>query len=185
MGFTVTYPGGTKDSEFQTYARLLRQSGIDLGRLPRVPEPNTRRKWLHVWPDREQAETFRARLAEETGDPSWAVEEVTSPPTNGPLGPLLVECARQSGRFTFGLHPLSRQMVRSAFSGAVGASSVNIDQRTWDEFRAGGGNFAGLVRMVLPALTGLTAQQVEDLGYAVLDTDSERTLVYQPPPIPA
>jgi len=86
MGFTVTYPGGTKDFEFQTYARLLRQSGIDLGNLPRVPEPNTKRKWLYVWPDREPAEAFRARLAEETGDPAWVVEEVTAPPTDGPLG---------------------------------------------------------------------------------------------------
>jgi len=39
--------------------------------------------------------------------------------------------------------------------------------------------------MVLPALTGLTTQQIDDLGYAVLDTDTERTLVYQAPPIPA
>ena len=43
MGFTVTYQGGTKDVEFEAYARLLRQKGVDLAKLSRVPEPGTSR----------------------------------------------------------------------------------------------------------------------------------------------
>jgi hypothetical protein len=39
MGFTVTGPEGTKDAEFEAYARLLRQHGKHLGNLPRVPDP--------------------------------------------------------------------------------------------------------------------------------------------------
>ena len=38
MAFTVTRSdGATKDAEFEAYARLLRQQGIDLGKLPRAP----------------------------------------------------------------------------------------------------------------------------------------------------
>jgi hypothetical protein len=29
MGFTVTHQGGTKDVEFEDYARLLRKKGLD------------------------------------------------------------------------------------------------------------------------------------------------------------
>ena len=37
MGFTVNRRDGyTKDAEFEAYARLLRQQGVDLGRLPRA-----------------------------------------------------------------------------------------------------------------------------------------------------
>ena len=45
MGFTVNRDDGmTKDAEFEAYARLLRQQGVDLGKLPRVPEPGTGRR---------------------------------------------------------------------------------------------------------------------------------------------
>ena len=36
MAYTVTRDGGTKDAEFEAYARLLRQQGVDLGKVPRV-----------------------------------------------------------------------------------------------------------------------------------------------------
>lgn len=40
MAFTVSRnDGGTKDSEFEAYARLLRQQGVDLGKSSRAPEP--------------------------------------------------------------------------------------------------------------------------------------------------
>jgi hypothetical protein len=35
MGFTVTRQGGTKDVEFEAYARLLRQKGVDLASTSR------------------------------------------------------------------------------------------------------------------------------------------------------
>ena len=38
MAFTVGRNDGfTKDAEFEAYARLLRQQGVDLGKLPRAP----------------------------------------------------------------------------------------------------------------------------------------------------
>jgi len=48
MGFAVTRRGGTKDIEVEGYVRLLRQKGIDLSNLLRIPEPGTGRRWLHV-----------------------------------------------------------------------------------------------------------------------------------------
>ena len=59
MAFTVSRnDGGTKDAEFEVYARLLREQGIDLGNLPRAPEPGTGRRWLYVWDSRERAQAF-------------------------------------------------------------------------------------------------------------------------------
>ena len=49
MGFTVYHPGGTKDHEFEAYVRLLRQQGVDLGKLPRVPEILARHFSLGTW----------------------------------------------------------------------------------------------------------------------------------------
>ena len=58
MGFTVTHQGGTKDVEFEAYARLLRQKGVDLAKLNRVPEPGTGRRWLYVWNVEADAQAF-------------------------------------------------------------------------------------------------------------------------------
>src|SRR4051794_40142857 len=49
MGFTVYRGGGTRDSEFQAYVRLLRQRGVDIGKVKRVLEPEAGRRWLYVW----------------------------------------------------------------------------------------------------------------------------------------
>src|SRR5947208_16836653 len=87
MGFTVTRPGGTYDAEFQTYARLLRQLGADLGRLPQVPEPGTNRRWLHVWDTREAAQAFVKELRERIASEGWEVIEVNGSTSEGPLGP--------------------------------------------------------------------------------------------------
>ena len=181
MPFTVSYPGGTKDAEFPAYARLLYQAGADLGNLPRVPEPDARRKWLAAWDGRDQAEEFRRRLIAETDDPAWRVTEVPAPASVGPLGPLLVQVARQRGRFTFGLHPLGRLLIQSRYPAVIGATSINVDAEAWDSYRSAGGNFDGLVRTVLPALSGLTSEQLAELGYTVLDVDDDRTRADQPP----
>src|SRR5437773_1289787 len=79
MGFTVHRPGGTKDSEFEAYARLLLQQGKDLGKLPRVPEPGTQNRWLYVWQTREQAKDFAQELRRRTRDDAWEVVQVETP----------------------------------------------------------------------------------------------------------
>src|SRR4051812_12366732 len=97
MGFTVTYPGGTKDFEFEAYARLLRQQGKNLGNLPRVPDPeNPGRRWVYVWNTVEEAQQFADELKDQTGDTAWRVKSTGAPASNGPFGPVLIQLARRS-----------------------------------------------------------------------------------------
>ena len=97
MGFTVTGPAGTKDAEFEAYARLLRQSGKALGNLPRVPDPqNPKRRWVYVWNTQDEAQQFVNRLKEQTGDTDWHVEPTNAQASNGPFGPILIQLARRS-----------------------------------------------------------------------------------------
>ena len=63
MAYTVNRNDGvTKDGEFEVYARLLRQQGVDLGKLPRCAERGTGRRWLYVWDSREKAQAFADEL---------------------------------------------------------------------------------------------------------------------------
>lgn len=181
MGFTVTRQGGAKDAEFEAYARLLRQRGVDLGKLPRVPEPDTKRRWLYVWNTREEAQTFATELTKRTGDPAWEVIPTTAKPSEGPMGPILIQLARQADGLTFALHPLSRALIRSAFPDAVGESTVSIDTQTWYDFQRTHGDLGDLVRQIAPNLTGLRNDQLATLGYAVIDQNTERTFVFVPP----
>jgi hypothetical protein len=182
VGFTVTREGGTKDAEFQAYARLLRQLGKDLGKLPRVPEPGTGRRWLYVWNTKEEAGVFADELKKRTGDSAWEVVDVNAAASEGPLGPILSQMTRQADGLTFALHPLSRALIRSAFPRAVSsASTTSIDTATWYGFRKEKGGLEELVRQIAPSLTGLSSDDLEALGYAVVDADSDETLVFRRP----
>jgi hypothetical protein len=184
MGFTVTRPGGTKDAEFQDYARLLRQRGVDLGRLPRVRDPLTDQRWLYVWDTQAEAQAFADELKEQTGDPAWEVVGVNSRPSEGPLGPVVIQMVRQADGLTFGLHPLSRAMIRSAFPGTVNPTTyATIDIPTWYDFKRTRGGLGDLVREVAPGLTGLSREQLEALGYSLVDADTSETLVSVPPTV--
>ena len=186
MGFTVTRPGGTRDAEFQDYARLLRQRGVDLGKLPRVRDPITDRRWLDVWDTRAEAQGFADELKEQTADPGWAVVEVNGPASEGPLGPVVIRMVRQADGLTFALHPLSRALIRSAFPQAVRSTTyATIDTPTWDDFKKIRGGLADLVREIAPGLTGLSLPQLESLGYSVVDADTDETSVSVPPAVPA
>jgi hypothetical protein len=177
MGFTVTRDGGTKDNEFEAYARLLRQQGVDLGRLPRVPEPGTNRRWLYVWDTHAQAQAFADELKKRTRDPAWQVIQVSVPSSEGPLGPVLIQLARRGDGLIFAVHSLSQAMIRSAFPAAFGVHTVSIDTQRWDDFRKSGGTLADLVRQIAPTLTGLSDEQLGTLGYAVIDDQSKEALV--------
>lgn len=183
MGFTVNRSdGGTKDAEFEAYARLLRQQGVDLGKLPRAPEPGTGRRWLYVWDSKEKAQAFADELKKRTRNNAWAVVEVAAPPSEGPMGPIIVQVGRRSNGLVFGLHPLSRAMIRSAFpegKGAVGTISVNFD--TFQDFQSTHGSIDALAREVVPTLTGLKLEELTQLGYALIEDDTDRTLVFVPP----
>jgi hypothetical protein len=154
---------------------------VDLGKLPRVPDPNTGRRWLYVWDTQPKAQAFANELKKRTGDPGWEVLEVNAPPSEGPLGPLLIQLARRGDGLTFALHPLSRALIRSAFPQAFGVSMVSVDTQTWNDFRKTRGELADLVRQIAPGLTGLSGDQLENLGYVVLDDQSGQTVVFVPP----
>jgi hypothetical protein len=183
MGFTVTLPGGTKGSEFEVYARLLRQQGKNLVNLPRVPDPeDPTRRWLCVWSTRQEAQRFADDLKEQTRCTDWQVVETAAPPSNGPFGPALVQLARRSDGLVFALHPLSLAMIREAFPNAKpGATNAFVDTHTWSNFLRTQGNLNDLAEEIVPSLTGLSSDELTDLGYAVIDADTYRTWVYVPP----
>ena len=181
MGFTVTHNGGTKDNVFVAYIRLLRQQGKDLGHLPRVPEPGTNRRWLHVWDSKASAQKFADELTKRTGDRAWEVVRVNSSPSEGPLGPVLIQLARRGDGLMFALHSLSQAMIQSAFPRAFGVSSISVDTEKWNDFRKAHGTLADLVKQIAPTLTGLSSEQLEALGYAVIDDQSADSFVFVPP----
>lgn len=183
MGFTVTLPVGTKDSEFEAYARLLRQQGKDLGNLPRVPDPeNPRRRWVYVWSNEDEARKFADQLKKDTGIVQWRVEETAAPPSNGPFGPVLIQLARRSDGLVFTLHPLSLSMIREAYPDAKpSTTNAFVDTPTWNNFLKTQGSLMDLVVNVAPNLTGLTVDRLNEVGYAVIDADVDRTWVYVPP----
>jgi hypothetical protein len=182
MGYTVVHPAGmTKDSEFQEYLRLLRQSGVDIGRVPRVAEPGTDRRWLYVWDSEDEAQSFAKELKKRTRI-DWKVIPVSVPASEGPMGPLLVQLARQPDGLTFALHPLSRALLCSAFpEAASAATNIFINVETWDDFRRTKGGLKALVLEILPSLTGLLPDDIASLGFNVIDVDTGETLVSEPP----
>ncbi len=183
MAFTVSRnDGGTKDAEFEAYARLLRQKEVDLGKLPRAPEPGTGRRWLYVWESREKAQTFANELKKRTRDNAWSVVEVAAPPSEGPMGPIIIQVARRSSGLVLGLHPLSRSMIQSAFPDTKGTDvTVSINFETFQDLLSTYGSFEDLAREVVPTLTGLKFQDLEQLGYALIEDDTARTLVFVQP----
>jgi hypothetical protein len=183
MAYTVSHNGGdVKDVEFEAYARLLRQQGIDLGKSPRAPEPGTGRRWLYAWDSREKAQAFADRLAKRTRDGAWRVVEVAEPPSEGPIGPLVVQVGRRVGGMVFGLHPLSRVMIQSAFPDAKKtANTVSIQFESAQDFLGAYGGFEDLAREVVPTLSGLSLPQLEKLGYALIEDDTGRTLAFVRP----
>jgi hypothetical protein len=182
MGFVVTRPVGAKDGEFEAYVRLLRQRGIDLGNSDRVPDPGTHRRWLYVWPSREAAEEFARALRDQTGDHDWAAQAVNAPPSKGPLGPVLIQLSRRGNGLLFALHPLSRAMIRSAFPDAApSGSNISIDAQTYADYVNAHRSLQDLVQGIAPVLTGLSADDLEQVGYAVIDDSNGETHVFVPP----
>jgi hypothetical protein len=183
MAFTVNRNDSpTKDAEFEDYARLLRQKGIDLGKLPRAPEPGTGRRWLHVWDSRKKAQDFANELKKNTREKAWVVVEVNAPPSEGPMGPIVIQVGKRASGLVFGLHPLSRTMIQSAFPYAKGTvTTVSIDFETWQEFLDTHGSIESLAPGVVPTLTGLKPEDLKKLGYAVIEDDSRHTLVFVRP----
>lgn len=92
MAFSVIHLGGT-NADFTAYARLLRQSRVDPGKIPHEADAETLRLSPYVWQDRSSAEQFAEELRRHTGDNAWEVTEVAPPPPEGPLGPGPIQVA--------------------------------------------------------------------------------------------
>jgi hypothetical protein len=183
MGFTVNHRRGFNEQpEFEAYARLLLQQGVDLARLPRAPEPDTNRRWLYVWDSREKAQSFADELKKRTRDQEWVVVDVASPASEGPLGPIIVQVGRRASGLVFGLHPLSRSLIQSAYPDANRtANTISINFDTYEDFVATHGDIKALAQEVVPTLTGLEMGAVNQLGYALIEDDTNRTLVFVRP----
>lgn len=80
------------------------------------------------------------------------------------MGPIIVQAGRRASGLVFELHPLSRAMIQSALSK-----------------RERKGRVEELAREVVPTLTGLKLDDLEKLGYALIEDDTDRTLVYVRP----
>jgi hypothetical protein len=183
MAFTVARNDGTtRYAEFEAYARLLRQQGVDLGKLPRVPEPGIGRRWLYAWQDKAGAEAFASELRKRTRDASWTVVEVAAPTSEGPLGPLIVQVGRRSTGLAFQLHPSSRAMIQSAYPDVkVLPSTISIEFQTLQDFTTTYGSIAVLAAEVVPTLTRLEPAELREVGYALVEDDTHRTLLFVRP----
>jgi hypothetical protein len=182
MAYTVTRNGDTRDAEFEAYARLLRRQGVDLGKMPRAPEPGTGRRWLFVWQEKADAEAFARELRKRSRDDNWAVVEVAAPPSEGPMGPLIVQVGRRSTGLAFQLHPLSRAMIQSAYPDAkVMPSTISIDFLTLQDFTTTYGSIADLAAKIVPTLTGLEPTELDRLGYSLIEDDTNRSVLFVRP----
>jgi hypothetical protein len=173
--YTVAPRPKATPADHAEYARLLRQQGIDLANAPRVLEPVSGR-WLFVWEHEPDARRFAKELARITSADAWRVEKVTGHASLGPLGPLMVELSRRSDGLLFGLHPLSRLVLQTAFPACIGASSVFYDAQRWRDYRQSGGRFDDLAWKMALALTGLPEDQLDEIGIVVIDDDTDETL---------
>lgn len=179
MGFTVTRDGGTKDAEFEAYARLLRQKGFDLAKVERVPEPGSGRRWLHVWNAEGDAHAFAEELKKRTRDDAWKVVPVDAPASEGPLGPIEIQVGRQGAGWAFVLHPFSRQMVQKLFPNSCCVPSVFIAAETQQDYLATMGNLPHLAEQVAIILTSLDIDQVNETfgGYRLYEPATRKELV--------
>jgi hypothetical protein len=114
---TVTKPGGTKAYEFQAYTRLLEEIGVDVADVPRVPEPETHRRWLYAWMREKEAEGFASVLRHRTRDGSWRVHQFEiEEEARGPVAPLdIYEIRDNDHESRYYLGPTSRERVIRAY----------------------------------------------------------------------
>jgi hypothetical protein len=127
--YTVSMPGGTKDREFEAYTRLLAEVGIDLSNAPRVPEPDTDRRWLYAWRKESEAERFAAELRRRTRNADWRVHKFEVPSEErGPVAPLEITTVPEEDGYAYCyyLTPESRERVVAAYPGTKLPLSLKV-----------------------------------------------------------
>ncbi len=168
MSFTVAHHGGTKDLEFEAYVRLLAKHGVKVDQLERVPEPGTQKRWLYVWPQKKDAETFRDELIKTTRDKGWYVHELNSAEqmqvTEGPLGPISIYVGIQHDGRTFALHPQSRAVIRNKYPHAARIDSVFVGLVPPADWATTVNPQDALYEQIALMLTGLSKEQLAEFG---------------------
>jgi hypothetical protein len=182
MGFTVQHAGDTRDVEFEPYAQLLHQKGVDLARLPRVAEPGTCRRWLHVWNARGDAQAFADELKNRTSE-AWEVVEVHSTPSEGPLGPLEIQFGQRNDGYGFGLHPFSQLMMERIFAVSCRRIGVSIYTEYRPSFHTARREVPDLAGPVAVLLTGLSLDKLKETfgGYRVYDPKTKKEVASSGP----
>jgi hypothetical protein len=163
--FSVTKPGGTKDYEFEAYTRLLEEIGVDVANVPRIPEPETHRRWLYAWQRKEEAEGFARELKARTRDGSWHVHQSSvDEEDRGPVAPLDIYQASANGEqeFMYYLSPSSRERVIQAYPHTRLTASLSISRDDLDKIKQRDGDVWWDQLPVM--LTGLGMDQVLSLG---------------------
>jgi hypothetical protein len=179
MPYTVNRPGGMDDFEFRRYAHQLEEHGIDLSNMPRVMDPKSKRRWLHVWDDQPAAERFVERLRAFYEDPAWAVYPVEGElPPPGPIGPIIILSSWQGNGCGYALEDLSERLIHRRFPGAKLVPRLFIEE----EARADNQPDIEMVQerlwdQVAQLLTGLTWEQIDELGgYRLYNRKADRVL---------
>jgi hypothetical protein len=178
MGFTVAHSSGlTTSSEYLAYTRLLRKKGVDLGQTPRVQDQSGNR-WLYVWDRMQEAVQFANELNRDAGAEEWVVREVNAPASRGPLGPLVIQLARRVDGFSFSIHPLSKAVIKSAFPDAQpGVTRIFVDVEKWMDWKSTQGGIDDLTRELALPLTGLDRDQLDGVGFVLVDDETGKTLI--------
>jgi len=98
------------------------------------------------------------------------------------MGPIIVQVGKRADGLVFGLHPLSRAMIQSAFPTAnTNVKTVDFSFETSRDFRFTLGGLEDFAREVVPRLTGLSLGDLETVGYALIEDDTGQTLVFKKP----
>jgi hypothetical protein len=160
--FTVSKPGGLKDLEFVSYYHLMKDWDIDEFNMPRTPDPETGKRWLHVWDKREKAEQFAKELRQATKNRSWAVYEVEPElVSRGPIGPLEIHFGSQHSGYTYVLDTYTEEVIKHRFPQACQVMSVFIETDTTRDFEENQGPIWDYLAIIL---TGLTKEQLDEMG---------------------
>jgi hypothetical protein len=161
--FTVTKPNGTKDFEFEAYTRLLEEIGVDVANVPRVPEPETHRRWLYTWMREQEAEGFARELRLRTRDDSWHVHKFKiEEEARGPVAPLdIYEVHGEDQAFKYYLAPASRERVIRAYP-HTSLYPVTISRQKLDAMKQQFGEMWWDQLCIM--ITGLSKERVLSLG---------------------
>ena len=60
-------------------------------------------------------------------------------------------------------------------------TTISINFESYQDFLSSHGSIEALARQVVPTLTGLKLEELEQLGYALIEDDTGRTLVFVQP----